>query len=87
MEDNRGRRNSNLCDALLWGLLFGESQVLNFLQVFTLYNFRVIISMIWGFIGNNIGDEKHLEFAKPNVPSNATSAFSCCYGEIILVER
>lgn len=40
-----------------------------------------------GFIGNNIEFEKHLEFAKPNVPSNATSAIACCYGEIILVER
>lgn len=85
MEDNRGRRNSNLYDALLRWLLFGERGI-PLSTGLHIRQFQVIISFTWGFIGNNIGVEKHLEFAKPNVPSNATSAFSCCY-EIILVEK
>lgn len=43
--------------------------------------------LTFGFIRNNIWVQKHLEFVKQNVPSNATSAFSCCHRAIILVER
>lgn len=61
---------------------------LKFLEVFTLYkNFKVIISVTFGFIGSNIGMWKHLEFEKHNVPSNATSAFLCCNQRIISVKR
>ena len=88
MRDNRGSKNSNLYDASLSGFLFGKSQVLSFLPLFPLcQNFKVIISPTFRFTGNHVGVQKHLEFEKENVPSSATSAFSCCHQMIILVER
>lgn len=45
------------------------------------------ISLAFGFTESNIGVWKQLKFVKQNVPSNATSAFSCCYQMIIFVER
>lgn len=69
------------------GLFLGESQVLDFLQVFPLdKNFKVMIALTFGLFGNNTGVWKHLQIEKQNVPSNATSAFSCHCRVIILVK-